>query len=206
MNKKNEQEDFWTGDFGDQYIKRNESKIFLASNISFFSEALRKVKNIDNCIEFGANIGMNIRALKFLFPSINFEAIEINKIASDELSKVIGSKNVHQKSILDYESKKKFSLVLSKTVLIHINPNRLNEVYDKLYMSSKKYILIAEYYNPVNIEIKYRGFSNKLFKRDFAGEILKKYNDLELIDYGFRYHGDNTHKQDDINWFLLEKK
>jgi len=36
MNKKNEQEDFWTGDFGDQYIKRNESKIFLASNISFF--------------------------------------------------------------------------------------------------------------------------------------------------------------------------
>ena len=109
-------------------------------------------------------------------------------------------------SILEYAYKKKFSLVLSKTVLIHINPNRLNEVYDKLYMSSKKYILIAEYYNPVNIEIKYRGFSNKLFKRDFAGEILKKYNDLELIDYGFRYHGDNTHKQDDINWFLLKKK
>ena len=40
---------------------------------SFFSEALRKVKNIDNCIEFGANIGMNIRALKFLFPFINFD-------------------------------------------------------------------------------------------------------------------------------------
>ena len=29
--------------------------------------------------------------------------------------------------------------ILSFLVLIHINPNRLNEVYDKLYMSSKKY-------------------------------------------------------------------
>jgi spore coat polysaccharide biosynthesis protein SpsF len=55
------------------------------------------------------------------------------------------------------------------------------------------------------VEIPYRGHSGKLFKRDFAGEILDAYSDLNLIDYGFAYHRDNYFKQDDITWFLLEK-
>ena len=65
---------------------------------------------------------------------------------------------------------------------------------------------MAEYYSPAPVEVSYRGYSNKLFKRDFAGEMLKNYTDLELIDYGFLYHGDPAFPQDDINWFLLKKK
>jgi hypothetical protein len=44
-----------------------------------------------------------------------------------------------------------------------------------------------------------------LFKRDFAGEMLERYPDLELIDYGFVYKRDNNFPQDDITWFLLKK-
>lgn len=45
-----------------------------------------------------------------------------------------------------------------------------------------------------------------LFKRDFAGEMLEKYQDLQLVDYGFVYHGDANFPQDDLTWFLLEKQ
>ena len=88
----------------------------------------------------------------------------------------------------------------------HINPEQLSEVYHKLYLASKKYILIAEYYNPTPVSMPYRGHENKLFKRDFAGEMLDKFQDLFLLDYGFVYHRDNLFPQDDINWFLLKKK
>ena len=55
------------------------------------------------------------------------------------------------------------------------------------------------------VAIAYRGDDDRLYKRDFAGEMLDKYNDLRLIDYGFSYRRDAAFPQDDITWFLLEK-
>ena len=96
-------------------------------------------------------------------------------------------------------------LVLIKGVLIHINPDLLKDVYERLYESTYKYILIAEYYNPTPIKVEYRGHKEKLFKRDFCGEMLDQYSDLTLLDYGFLYHRDSNFPQDDISWFLIEK-
>ncbi|MGE5403941.1 MAG: pseudaminic acid biosynthesis-associated methylase, partial [Candidatus Saccharibacteria bacterium] len=67
-------------------------------------------------------------------------------------------------------------------------------------------IIVAEYYNPTPVEIQYRGHANKLFKRDFAGEMMDKYTDLKLVKYGFAYHRDPNFPQDDITWMLLEKR
>jgi len=97
----------------------------------------------------------------------------------------------------------KSDLVFTKYVLIHINPDMLNKIYENIYNLSKKYILICEYYNPVPTVVNYRGNEEKLFKRDFAGEIIEKYN-LKLIDYGFIYKRDLNFPQDDMTWFLLE--
>ena len=75
-----------------------------------------------------------------------------------------------------------------------------------MYKYSKKYILMSEYYNPVPIEVEYRGNQGKLFKRDWAGEMMDKYHDLVLRDYGFIYHrGTGALTGDDLTWFLLEK-
>jgi len=78
-------------------------------------------------------------------------------------------------------------------------------VYQKLYSSTNKYILICEYYNPKPDVVKYRGHTDRLFRRDFAGEMLDKFNDLSLLDYGFVYHRDPAFPQDDFSWFLLDK-
>ena len=64
---------------------------------------------------------------------------------------------------------------------------------------------VAEYYNPSPVELPYRGHEGKLFKRDFAGELMDRHSTLTLVDYGFAYHRDNCFPQDDLTWFLLEK-
>ena len=206
MNFKTEQEKFWAGDFGDEYIGRNKSEEYLASNLNFFSKAFNQLGQPNSIIEFGANIGMNLRAIKLLFPKIDLFGIEINKNAADELAKFIGQENVFNGSIFEFEATHKCDVSLIKGVLIHINPEMLSLVYEKLYTASNKYILICEYYNPSPVNVSYRGHSDRLFKRDFAGEMLEKYVDLKLVDYGFCYKRDKAFPQDDITWFLLEKQ
>ncbi len=206
MEFKTEQEQFWNGEFGDEYVDRNTKEIYLAADIALFAKAFQRTGKMDSIIEFGANIGLNLMAIKLLFPTIEINAIEINEKASTELEKVIPNANIFKGSILNYEPKNKYDVALIKGVLIHINPDMLPAVYEKLYLSSKKYILICEYYNPVPVTIAYRGHSERLYKRDFAGEMLDLYPDLRLVDYGFIYHRDPHFPQDDATWFLLEKR
>lgn len=206
MSFKTEQEAFWAGAFGTEYIERNQGDALLASNLDFFAKALRATSNVHSCIEFGANIGMNLKALKLLHPNQEQYGIEINAEAARELSKVIPAAHVHQTSILDFDPVQTWNLVLIKGVLIHMNPDVLNQVYDKLVASTDRYLLVAEYYNPAPVAIPYRGHSDRLFKRDFAGEIMERHAHMELIDYGFAYRRDPNFPQDDITWFLMEKR
>lgn len=204
-NYETEQEEFWSGQFGEDYINRNRSPEYLASNISLFSKILKSTHNLDSMIEFGANVGMNLEAIKTLFPTIELSAIEINATSAKELER-LGYIEVFNSSILEFQAERRWDLSLIKGVLIHINPDWLGHAYDLLYRASKRYICICEYYNPTPVSIPYRGHRDKLFKRDFAGEMLDKFPDLSLVDYGFAYHRDNNFKQDDATWFLLEKR
>lgn len=200
------QEAFWAGQFGTEYISRNNSEQLLASNLNFFTKALKQAGKISSCLELGANIGMNLQAIQFLYPGIELKGAEINAEAAKQLGGLIGENNVYQGSIFDYPITAKVDLSLIKGVLIHINPEMLDAVYEKLYQASSRYVLVCEYYNPSPVSVSYRGHADRLFKRDFAGEMLDKYSDLTLIDYGFAYRRDPAFPQDDITWFLMEKR
>src|SRR5205814_9715547 len=115
-----EQEAFWAGEFGTDYIRRNQSDALLASNLAFFSMALRAACRPRSCLEFGANIGMNLRALKLLYPDQDQHGIEINAEAVRELAKVVPPAQAHHRSILDFVPERTWDLVLIKGVLIHI--------------------------------------------------------------------------------------
>jgi pseudaminic acid biosynthesis-associated methylase len=202
---KTEQEAFWAGQFGDDYIDRNQGSALLASNLDFFVKSLKQARQLNSCIEFGANIGMNLKALRLLFPHIDAHGIEINPTAAQQLRQAIPAENVYPASILDFQPTRTWDLTLIKGVLIHINPEALLTVYDKLVESCKRYLLVAEYYNPSPVAISYRGHNDRLFKRDFAGEIMERHPHMKLIDYGFAYKRDPNFPQDDITWFLMEK-
>lgn len=202
---KTSQEKFWAGEFGNEYISRNNGSWLLASNTVLFSSIFKRTRGIQSIIEFGANIGMNIQAIKNILPDVDMHAVEINAKAVEELSKIKELHTYHQ-SILDFTATQKYDFVFTKGVLIHLEPTILPQVYKTLYDSSKKYICIIEYYNPTPVEIPYRGFNEKMYKRDFAGEMMDAYPDLELVDYGFVYRRDPMFMQGDTTWFLLEKK
>lgn len=201
---KTEQEEFWAGRFGTDYIRRNEGGSLLASNLHFFSQALRRAGRINSCIEFGANVGMNLRALKLLFPEMRQRGVEINADAARELGACIGKKNVFTGSIFDYPVDEKADLALIKGVLIHLQPEMLADTYRKIVSAASRYVLVCEYYNPSPVTIPYRGHSDRLFKRDFAGEMLDQLPSLKLVDYGFVYKRDTAFPQDDITWFLMQ--
>lgn len=200
-----EQESFWAGAFGSDYIGRNQGDRLLAANLDFFAKALHGARDLGSCIEFGANIGMNLKALKLLYPDLDASGIEINADAARQLAEAIPAENVINASILDFTPTRTWDLTLIKGVLIHLNPRILPEVYDRLVASCGRYLLVAEYYNPSPVAIPYRGHEDRLFKRDFAGEIMDRHPAMTLVDYGFAYHRDPSFPQDDITWFLMQK-
>lgn len=203
-NYKTEQEQFWTGDFGDQYIDRNNDQDLLTSNITLFSKIIDRTYNVSSFFEVGANVGLNLDAINALRPQASLSGIEINQKAFEILNNKSYINGIHG-SILDYKPDEQYDFVFTKTVLIHINPSELDSLYEKLYSLSSKYICVAEYFNPTPVTVVYRGEQDKLFKRDFAGDLLDKYSDLRLVDYGFTYSRDNNYKHDNVMWFLLEK-
>lgn len=201
-----EQERFWFGDFGTEYAKRNSGEQWGRGVAAFWHKALEgRMGEIRSVIEFGANVGLNLLALRQLLPTAELSAVEINPYAAAELSRITGVKVYHQ-SVLDFVPDHGRDLVIVKGVLIHINPTSLPRVYDLLHRTSRRWICIAEYYNPFPTEVSYRGHAGRLFKRDFAGEVLERHPDMHLVDYGFMYHRDPTYVEDDTTWFFLEKR
>lgn len=200
-----EQEAFWASSFGDAYTEKYNTADLLSSRLGLWTEIVRKGGPIDSCLELGAGAGLNFRVLGMLFPKLQMTGVEINRKAAEECAK-IPRVTVVRSSIHTYHSEARFDLTFTAGTLILLAPERLPEVYDTLYYHSKKYIALAEYYNPTPLEVVYHGKSGRLCKRDFAGEIMDRFPDVHLVDYGFVYHRDAHFPADDVNWFLLEKR
>jgi len=200
-----EQEVFWEGEFGNDYVDRNRGATLVASNSAFWGRVLGRTRGVRSVLELGSNIGLNMMAISRLLPSAELSAVEINAKAAAQLRANVPGIDLHLQSILDFEPTREWDLVFTKGVLIHMNPKSLPSVYELLNRSSSRYILLSEYYSPRPVEVRYRGHAARLFKRDFAGEMLDAFPNLSLADYGFAYHRDAIFPQDDQNWFLLEK-
>jgi pseudaminic acid biosynthesis-associated methylase len=198
------QEAVWAGEFGDDYTSRNQGDLQIAANVALFARILSRTEAVHSAIEFGANVGLNLLAIRRLLPGVELAAVEINRTAVNQLES-LGGISVYGGSMLDFEGEVDADLALAKGVLIHINPEMLPRAYDVLFRAGRRYVCLAEYYNPVPVEVKYRGHEGILFKRDFCGEMLDRFHDLTLVDYGFVYHRDPQFPQDDLTWFLLAK-
>lgn len=201
-----DQKRFWAGEFGDEYIERNQGAEQLASRTAIFAAILRRTLGVDSVLELGANIGQNLEAIGRLLPDCSRTGVEINEKAFARLSALPGIRALHA-SILDVDPAVvgRSSFCFTAGVLIHVAPERLADAYCRLYECSSRYVCIMEYYSPEPVEVRYRGHDKKLFKRDFAGELLERYTDLSLVDYGFVYHRDPNFARDDATWFLMQK-
>jgi len=201
-NYNTEIEKFWSSTFGNNYTNRNlsvDKSKFIGKNL------INNQIKIKSAIELGANIGLNLDAIKKIYPNSKTYGVEINRNAFNILKSKHDCTNT---SILKYETNNSFDLVILSLVLIHQNPKSLDLIYEKIYNLSRRYIYIAEYFNPTPITIKYRGHKNKLFKRDFAKEIWNKFPKLKLVNYGFHWSEDpffDKNTCDNETWFLFKK-
>jgi pseudaminic acid biosynthesis-associated methylase len=200
-----EQERFWAGEFGDAYMARNRGPELLAAKLALLAKILSSAGPVRSVIELGANVGLNLEAFHKLLPAAELSAVEINHKAAAELRRFEWFKT-YETSVFAFEPEAPADLVLTSGLLIHIHPQKLAEVYRTIYAASRRYICLIEYYNPTPVEVPYRGQREKLFKRDFAGELLDGYPDLRLCAYGFQYHRDYNFPIDDATWFLMEKR
>jgi len=204
MSYHTEQENFWATEFGNDYPNRNVGEKMISSNLALFSKIFKNCPFVNSVAELGCNIGLNLIALNRMNMNLKLRGYEINKKAATAARERRIAKIIDATVIENLDVSEKFDLTFTKGVLIHINPEMLHQVYKNLYDLSNRYIMVCEYYNPVPVSIDYRGNKDRLFKRDFAGELIKKF-DLKLIDYGFNYQLDRYLTNDDSTWFLLEK-
>jgi pseudaminic acid biosynthesis-associated methylase len=206
-----EQERRWAGDLGDRYTKYNtiyvpeknkntlaRGRQHLSINYQLFNGAIkgRQRKNIKSVLEFGAGVGLNLVAIRKIMPDVNMYAVEINATAAEKLRQVTDAGKIFTQSIFD-DMPIKADLVISKGLLIHLNPRFLKQAYAKLYEHSNRYIFLTEHYSSRVEKVEYRGYSDAFWKRDFVGELMECYPDLRKLSSGIVH---TTYQ-----WCLLEK-
>lgn len=206
-----EQERAWAGEHGNEYNRRSPGNEW--ANLALFETIFGGVygglsgqfKPLNTILELGAGQGANLRALRRFLPGAHLSALELNPQACEVLHATGSADQVIHASLLDWEPDQTWDLVLTKGLLIHIHPDDIGVAYKTLHRAAARWILICEYYNPILVNVVYRGRDDLLWKRDFAGEMLDYHPDLRLVDYGFVYHRD-PYPQDDVSWFLLSKE
>ena len=166
---------------------------------------LSQAKAVTSILECGCNIGRNIDFLEQVLPAAEKSIIEISDPAFKIVTGKNKIKNAFHGTILESKFKDNFDLVFTIGVLIHIHPDHLVENMQKIFQHSKKYILLAEYFNRTPVSVEYQGQKDRLFKRDFGKLFLENFN-VSLVDYGFLWgHVYDQAGFDDITWWLFAK-
>src|ERR1019366_9776202 len=110
------QEQLWAGEFGNDYIVRNRDSDLIESNRALFEKILSHTQGVTSAIEFGANIGNNLHALRELMPAVELHSVEINASAAAEIE-AWGGSTVEVASLLDFAPSRQWDLSFTKGVL-----------------------------------------------------------------------------------------
>jgi len=179
---------FWSGKFGRGYAERNGlTKENIDRRAKLFVEILSKIppQSVHTVFEVGANVGINLHALKRLLPADTaFFASEPNEDAAE----VLNNSFYHPVSIFkDIKmASYKVDLIFTSGVMIHVPPNELLGFCQDIYERANKWIVAIEYFSREPEMIPYRGHDNKLWKRDFGSFWLDNFP-LKPVSCGFAW-------------------
>jgi pseudaminic acid biosynthesis-associated methylase len=204
----NKQEQLWRSEFGDAYIDRNAvADTHLAALTRSWTRILastlgRPPKTI---FEGGANIGLNLRALRRLTDA-RFLALEPNAKARQRLldDQIVEPGDVIDGLLSGIDLPDGAAdLSFTSGVLIHVPPRDLLASVSELVRVSRRYVVCIEYFADKPVEVPYRGQTEALFKRDFGGFYLEHFPELRVLDYGFLWKPMSG--LDNLTWQLFEK-
>lgn len=199
---------FWRGSFGDDYIDRNPlNEATQKARIAMWQRILSALRDqpVDSILEVGANIGLNLAALRAVSPATLY-ALEPNEKAR---SRLIENAAVSPERALGGSADsialddRAVDLVFTSGVLIHIAPENLPAACKEMHRVTRRYVACVEYFSSQPEEVLYRGHAGRLFKRDFGSFWLDQFPDLRIVDYGFFWR--RATGLDDLTWWLFEK-
>ncbi|MEQ1586325.1 MAG: pseudaminic acid biosynthesis-associated methylase [Cyclobacteriaceae bacterium] len=212
---KNEQENFWGGDFGKNYTDRNSrhneefNKAYLTwygvSRTKMNETFLSSIPKDTRILEVGCNTGMQLAELKSMgFTSLY--GIELQDYAVQRAKEYTEGINIIQGSAFDIPFKDNFfDLVFTSGVLIHIAPGNLPKVFSEMYRCSKKYLWGFEYYADKVTSINYRGNEGFLWKANYGKLMRDQFKDLVLLKEEVYPYLTEAEKGNVDFMYLLEK-
>ncbi len=205
----NPQADFWRGEFGDAYTNRNTaSATEIQARLALWSEILSHTISAPpaSILEVGANLGINLRALRLL-SSARRLAVEPNEKARGLLVQdgIVAAADARDglASAIDFPDGIA-DLAFTSGVLIHIHPDQLSASLREIHRCAKRWIGCIEYFSDKPQMIPYRGHEDRLFKRDFGELWLETCHDLRVVAYGFAWK--RVTGLDNLTWWLFEKQ
>jgi pseudaminic acid biosynthesis-associated methylase len=202
----------WKEKFGFDYTNRCLPSAEDIHNRTFlFKRVLHNIEHLHgpmSVFEVGCNVGQNLMAIKsamrILDPDqvVNVGACEPNEYARS-IAKSQCDVFADEAKDLDPAVHGMYDIVLCAGVLIHVPPDEISEVVDKVTALSRRYIILVEYFAPKERMVKYRGHDNMMWLRDYGSLFLDANPDLKLVDYGFAWKRDTG--MDNVTWWVLEK-
>lgn len=213
---KNQQENFWSGDFGKDYTNRNSRHYedfdkayktwYGVPRIKMNQTFLGSLPKDLRILEVGCNTGMQLACLKLMgFTSLY--GIELQDYAVQKAKEYTEGINIIQGSAFDIPFKDRyFDLVFTSGVLIHIAPENLPGVFSEMHRCSKKYIWGFEYYTEKTTPINYRGNEGFLWKANYGKLIREQFKDVVLMKEEFYPYITENEKGNVDFMYLLEKR
>lgn len=169
-------EQFWSGEFGNEYTARN--RVNWRDRIPFWSGVI-DMTGARSVHEVGCNAGWNLSAILRVDPHIILTGNDLNITAAQQ-ARAAGFK-VHVGNIREMMPNDCIELVFTAGVLIHVAPEDLQSRMHEIINASSQYVLAIEYMADKEEEVEYRGYSGKLWRRNY-GELYQDMG-LKLIDH-----------------------
>jgi pseudaminic acid biosynthesis-associated methylase len=193
----NPQEEFWAGAFGADYTARN--RVEWKARRSFWDLMVEKT-GARSILEVGCNAGWNLLALRDVDSSIKLRGVDLNPQAIKEArANGLDARELPATKVGECWPRR-FDLVFTAGVLIHVAPDDLAAVMVSIVNASAKWVLAVEYEAAQAREIQYRGHAGKLWKQPFG--LQYEAMGLELEASGELRAGDGF---DDCTYWLLRK-
>lgn len=203
------QAEFWKSEFGDAYTERNvPSAEQMQARLALWSDILAHTISAPpaSILEVGANLGINLRALRLLSSARRY-AVEPNEKARTILVQdgLVAPADVRDGLASNIDLPDAVAdLAFTSGVLIHIHPDHLPASLKEIYRCSRRWIACIEYFSDKPEMIPYRGHNDRLFKRDFGAFWLDSFPDLRTVAYGFAWK--RVTGLDNLTWWLFEKR
>lgn len=155
--------DLWRSEFGRDYTDRNDRE--KPERVDAWRRLLEGAAPA-RVLEVGCNVGWNLEYLRRLgVPELY--GIEPQLYAVERARWRGPSFGVLQGTAFDLPFRDGwFDLAFTSGVLIHISPETVHAAIDELHRVSRRWIVAIEYDHPVEQEVRYRGHTSALWKRD----------------------------------------